>query len=83
MHVENFVAEPFMDKIMEFGGFVIKYWQPNSKGKNSKIQCGFNDKYMAEFLLYEKSRKWPCIGDVMTEIWCYTAKCVDVYGASK
>ena len=26
MHVENFVAEPFMDKIMEFGGFVIKYW---------------------------------------------------------
>ena len=26
---------------------------------------------MAEFLLYEKSRKWPCIGDVMTEIWCY------------
>ena len=50
MHVENFVAEPFMDKIMEFGGFVIKYWQPNSKGKNSKIQCGFNDKYMTEFL---------------------------------
>ena len=71
MHVGNFVAEPFMDKIMEFGGFVIKYWQLNSKWRNSKIQRGFNDKYMAEFLLCEKSRTWSCIGDFMTKIWCY------------